>query len=274
VEGKSMPELPEMENYRLLLNQNISEHVITDIQINRIKSINVSPEDFIKKVKRQKVMSVERRAKHLLFYLDNGLILLLHLMLGGWMYYGTEADKPKRTVQIQLTFGDKHLYFIGLRLGYLHIYDTNGIERELSDLGPEPLNQDFSELLFLQLMSRKRGKLKTKLVDQKFMAGIGNRYSDEICFDARILPTRNINELKKDEPIILYQSIKHVLELAIKNGGYMEHPFSNDDTLTGGYEQLLKVHGREGETCTRCGSNIRMEVISSHKTYFCNECQT
>src|SRR4051794_4117696 len=111
-----MPELPEMENYKILLNQKIAGQTITEVQINREKSINLNPDLFIKTVLYQKIITIDRRGKHLLFQLQNGHTLLLHLMLGGWMYYGTEADKPKRTIQVRISFGEHHLYFIGLRL--------------------------------------------------------------------------------------------------------------------------------------------------------------
>lgn len=208
-----------------------------------------------------------------MFHLENGYILLLHLMLGGRIYLGTDADKPERTIQIQFSFGKQNLYFIGLRLGFLHIYDRSGAEKELSDLGPEPLAEEFTVDAFIKLLERKRGRLKSKLVDQQFISGIGNCYSDEICFHARIIPIREINELNQHEVVQLYQSIRFVLHDALKHGGYME-PFFPGDTLTGGYDSLCKVYDREGETCGRCGSVIIKEIISSRKTFYCTGCQS
>ncbi|MCM3118307.1 hypothetical protein M3610_24075 [Neobacillus sp. MER 74] len=168
-----MPELPEMENYKILLNQKIAGQTITEVQINREKSINLNPVLFIKTCHHQKIIDINRRGKHLLFHLQNGQTLLLHLMLGGWIYYGTEADKPKRTV-------------------------------------------------------RKK----------------------------------------------LYQSIKTILQKGIQHGGYMDNPLFKDDKLTGGFNALYQVYHREGEKCNRCGSIIKMEKISSRKTFYCPICQT
>jgi formamidopyrimidine-DNA glycosylase len=268
-----MPELPEMENYRRLLNQRIANQVITHVEINREKSINVNPELFIRKVTNQKVITVTRRGKHLLFHLQNSQILLLHLMLGGWMYFGSEDDKPKRTIQVRLSFGNQHLYFIGLRLGYLHLYNEKDVQQELSDLGPEPLEQNFTPQAFLELLWNRRGRIKTKLLDQEFIAGIGNCYSDEICFQAGILPKKGIEDISETERTVLYQSMQQVLQHALKNGGYMESPFFQNDTLTGGYNDLCLVYDREGENCKRCGSMIIKETISSRKTFFCPNCQ-
>lgn len=269
-----MPELPEMETYKWLLNQNITGKVITSVQINREKSINVAPEDFIKNVQGKKIIRIERCAKHLLFFLENGNILLLHLMLGGWMYYGREEDKPNRTIQIQLNFAQTHLYFIGLRLGYLHLYTSQeAVEKELEDLGPEPLDIRFTIEAFQLLMANRKGRLKTKLVDQQWISGIGNCYSDEICFHAGLLPSRGIEEIDKIEENQLYQSIQYILRDAIKHGGYMENPLFKGDTLTGGYNKLCKVYDCEGKNCPRCGNKIIKDIISSRKTFYCSNCQ-
>jgi formamidopyrimidine-DNA glycosylase len=268
-----MPELPEMENYRRLLNQKIAGQIITEVQINREKSINVDPNLFIRSVGNQEVVTVDRRGKHLLFYLKNQQVLLLHLMLGGWMYFGTEQDKPKRTIQVRLSFGQQHLYFIGLRLGYLHLYSEQEVQNELSSLGPEPLETDFTNLEFLNLLRDRRGKIKTKLLNQEFIAGIGNCYSDEICYHAGIKTKRNIEDIGDPERNLLYHSMKHVLLDALKHGGYMENPFYQGDNLTGGYNNLCLVYDREGEKCKRCGGTIIKEMISSRKTFFCPNCQ-
>jgi formamidopyrimidine-DNA glycosylase len=268
-----MPELPEMENYRRLLNQKVAGQTITQVQINREKSVNVNPTLFINTVANQKILTVNRRGKHLLFHLDNGQVLLLHLMLGGWMYFGTEEDKPKRTIQVRLSFKDYHLYLIGLRLGYLHLHNEQDVQKELSSLGPEPLDPQFTAQAFLKLLRERRGKLKTKLLDQEFIAGIGNCYSDEICYHAGIKTKRNIEDIGETQRNQLYQSMKLVLLDALKHGGYMENPFYQGDNLTGGYKNLCLVYDREGEKCKRCGSTIIKEMISSRKTFFCPNCQ-
>ncbi|MCM3768504.1 bifunctional DNA-formamidopyrimidine glycosylase/DNA-(apurinic or apyrimidinic site) lyase [Neobacillus niacini] len=268
-----MPELPEMENYKLLLNQKIAGRPITAIQINREKSVNVNPELFRKTVLHQTVRNINRRGKHLLFQLQNGQVLLLHLMLGGWMFYGTEADKPKRTIQVRLSFGKEHLYFIGLRLGYLHLYREVEAEEKLAHLGPEPLNATFSAEEFLKRIATKHGRFKTTLIDQEFIAGIGNCYSAEICFHAGILPAKEIDDISESGRVQLFQAMKQVLTEAIKNGGYIENPIFEGDIKTGGFYGVRKVYDRQGESCQRCGSAIVMETISSRKTYYCPNCQ-
>ncbi|MFZ3577761.1 Fpg/Nei family DNA glycosylase [Virgibacillus sp. DJP39] len=269
-----MPELPEMENYRILLSQRIIGKLITKVSVSREKSLNVSAEDFINRIQSEKIQSIERRAKYLLFYLTNGNVLLLHLMLGGWMFYGTERQKPERTVQVKLSFGDQHLFFIGLRLGYLHIFSHEAVNQELADLGPEPLDENFTNEDFLDLVKNRRGRIKTTLVNQKFLSGIGNRYSDEIAWHAQLLPERKMNELEDQESTQLFKSIRFVLELGAKNGGYMDQPLFEGDTKTGSYNDRTYVYNHEGQSCKRCGTLITKKEVSSRKTFYCKGCQT
>jgi formamidopyrimidine-DNA glycosylase len=268
-----MPELPEMETYRRLLSRHIEGKVINNSNVNREKSINVPIDTFITEIVNKQITSIERRAKHLIFHLSSDKVLLLHLMLGGWMYFGKENDAPDRTKQVILSFNDKHLYFIGLRLGYIHLLSQSELKQELSDLGPEPLGSNFNEHAFLKTFEGKRGRLKTTLVDQQVIAGIGNCYSDEICFEAKVKPDRKFNELKEQEFKNLFQSIKSVLQTAVTNGGYMENPLLQGDKLTGSQTPSLKIYNREGQNCIRCNEKIIRIEISSRKSFLCPNCQ-
>lgn len=268
-----VPELPEMENYKTLLHERLASQTVTKVEVNREKSINVSLDQFIMEVQDEEILGVERRAKHLIFKLKNKKNLLLHLMLGGWMYLGDEHDNPERTKQIILSFGDRKLYFIGLRLGYLHLLSEDELQKEFHDLGPEPLAPEFKMEDFLQLIDEKRGMLKTTLVDQKFLSGIGNCYSDEICYKAALLPDKKANELNEEQKRNLYHSIQSVLIRATDLGGYMDSHLYKEDKLTGGYNAHCYVYDREGEPCYRCGQAIIKDKISSRKSFYCRNCQ-
>lgn len=266
-----MPELPEMETYKTLLGSLIGGQKITDVSIGREKSINVPVERFTMEVKNQSIISVARRAKYLIFTLQNGSCLLLHLMLGGWMFFGKEEDKPNRTIQVKLSFGDQHLYFIGLRLGYLHLLSTEMINEEFQKLGPEPLTPHLTEASFQELMLKRKGAIKKILINQEVLAGIGGGYSDEILWHAKLRPDKKMDEFDSQQLTHLYNSIKFILQKGINQGGYMENPLYKGDGKTGGYQFF--VHGREGEACPRCQAPIVKEEISSRKTYFCGRCQ-
>lgn len=268
-----MPELPEMETYRKLLTERVVRRTITDITVNRQKSINVESDDFVQRVKGKMIIGIDRRAKHLIFKLSTGENLLLHLMLGGWMYVGSREDQPDRTKQIIISFGEQELYFIGLRLGYLHLLSQKELEEELSDLGPEPLNGNFTYPTWVDLIGEKRGRLKTTLVDQQFIAGIGNCYCDEICYVSGLRPTKQADTLDEEMRKKLYDGIHAVLQRALSFGGYMDHPLFKGDTLTGGYNNQCYVYDREGEPCGRCGGTIVFEEVSSRKCFYCPVCQ-
>ncbi len=268
-----MPELPEMETYRRLLTEQLRGYVITDVYIGREKSLNVSTVHFTRKVIGRTVTSIRRRAKHLIFTLDSGEHLLLHLMLGGWMFWGKEADKPDRTIQVRLDTVKGSLYFIGLRLGYLHLLDATGLAERLHPLGPEPLQPELTMEQWLVRMAKKRGRLKLQLVNQHVIAGIGNCYADEICYEAGIRPARACPSLSENDWERLYDSIQRVLRTAIQYGGYMEQPFYTGDRLTGKYTERCQVYDREDEPCPRCGAAIQKETSSGRKMFFCSVCQ-
>lgn len=269
----AVPELPEMETYRRFCSSLLIGRTITHIEVTREKSINTSVEEFKREGLNRIVIRMDRHAKHLAFHLSSGKVLLLHLMLGGLMFFGSKEERPSRTVQITLSFGEMSLYFIGLRLGYLHLISQTQLAENVCHLGPEPLSDQFAAADWMARIQPKRGMLKHTLVDQKFISGIGNCYSDEICWQAGILPFRKCSELSDEERIKLFYAMRHTLEEAVKLGGYMEQPFTTQDNLTGGYNNALKVYDCEHRPCLRCGHLIQKDVDSSRKIFYCKGCQ-
>ncbi|ARK28929.1 Fpg/Nei family DNA glycosylase [Halalkalibacter krulwichiae] len=268
-----MPELPEMENYKRLLTERLVGKTIKGVNITRGKTVNLPIEPFINEVQGRKIVMIDRRAKYLIFKLDSGKNLLLHLMLGGLMYVGNENDSPDRTKQVTLDFGGVQLFFIGLRLGFLHVLTSHKLDEQFNELGPEPLDPQFTLVAFNELMEKRRGLIKTTLVNQKIISGIGNLYSDEICFIAELLPTRTMNELSDQERSKLYTSMQTVLKRGLSLGGYIDLPVFQGDTLTGSYNDHCYVYDREGEPCPRCQHLIIKDEVSSRKTFFCKMCQ-
>lgn len=268
-----MPEWPEMEHYRRLLSETVAGRVLTAAEINREKSINVPSTEFGRRVTGRRLTAVDRRAKMLLFRLEGGDTLLLHLMLGGALSYGTDAEKPDRTVQVKLSFGGEHLYFIGLRLGYLHLYRPEELADRLRELGPEPFDPGFDAAALADRLRRYRRPLKVLLTDQSVIAAIGNCYSDEICFAAGLHPARKPASLSDADIQRLHHGMTSVLGEALARGGYMEIPFSPGDIKTGGYIPHLRVHDRADDPCVRCGTAIVRLELSGKKTFCCPRCQ-
>ncbi|MNJ46677.1 Formamidopyrimidine-DNA glycosylase [compost metagenome] len=270
----NMPELPEMENYRIQLSKHILDLPITNVAINREKSVNIEANAFKSALMGGQVIFIERRGKHLLFHLDNGRRLLLHLMLGGLLYLGSPEDRPNRTTQIEITFGSELvLYFIGLRLGYLHLHTAKETEQLMSDLGPELLDRRMNEEKFKAIFRKRRGSLKTALVNQEIVAGIGNCYADEIAYAAELRPSAKLQNFNEEDLSRLYAAAREVLLNATEAGGYIELPMTQDDQLTGGFNERCQVYDREGEKCFRCGDNIVKTEIAGKKVFYSPGCQ-
>jgi len=268
-----MPEIPEMETYKIQLQRRILGKVMTSVQINREKSVNLQVEPFTNQLISRSVTGITRYGKALFFHLSSGHLLFLHLMLGGKLFWGSEDEAPDRTKQVILSFGIERLFFIGLRLGHLHLISEQEYQNHIRDMGPDALSGNFDTEWFLKRLKSKRSPVKVALTDQKFLAGIGNRYSDEICFAAKCDPRKKAYVLTNQEGEQLLLSMRQVLKEAIQAGGYMDTPLYKGDQQTGGYIKLMKVHRREGEPCPRCGTPIKMVEVSSKKTYFCPRCQ-
>lgn len=269
-----MPEIPEMEVYKKHLRDKVIHKKIVDIEINREKSINVNFEKFKDMVNDQLIVFVSRRAKHLIITLGNGFYLVAHLMLGGRIYYAAPEENIKNKGSVVLKFYDhSKLYFINLRLGWLHVYTEQEMDEKFSKLGPEPLSGFLTVEKLAEMLSQRKGNIKPLLTEQEFIAGIGNCYSDEILFRAKIRPDRKANDLNFTEVNNLFAAISTTLEEAINNGGYTDKPFSQDDTFSGGHEDYLQVYDRENEPCYQCNDIVQLVKVSGKKSFFCPTCQ-
>lgn len=286
-----MPEIPEMETYRVMLDKTVLGKSIADVVITRERSINTDKNNFITAVKDKKIKVVQRRAKYLIFSLDNGIYLAAHMMLDGRLYYDdntsgkdtlydndndnkeNETNLPGRPNVILIFTDGSGLFFCELRLGYLHLLNEESLKSELAPLGIEPLSNDFSLANFINIFGRRRGAIKPLLMNQEIVAGIGNAYSNEILFESRINPERKIGEINEDEMRKLWQSIPVILREGIKNGGYIEEPYSAWDTLSGGQNNHFTVYGRDGQPCVVCGNTIQKYKLAGRWTYVCKNCQ-
>nr|WP_306812869.1 DNA-formamidopyrimidine glycosylase family protein [Paenibacillus soyae] len=263
-----------METYRTLLNERIAGRRIRAAEVTREKTINVPVAMFKARTEEHRLARVDRRAKMLLFRLDSGDTLVLHLMLGGSMFYGTKEEAPDRTAQVELAFENgPSLYFHGLRLGYLHIYNPAELEEKLSKFGPDPLDPRFGPDDFIARLRKTRRALKFALTDQNVISGIGNCYADEMCFFAGIHPLRKLTDVADGELQTLFTAMHSTLAEAIRYGGYMETPLYAGDALTGGYNDRCKVYDRGGEPCFRCGTPITKTESNGRKVFFCERCQ-
>jgi len=242
-----MPELPEVETIRRQLAQKIIG----------------------KKINGQKVTTVRRRAKILIIDFADGSSLVFHLKLTGQLIFN---GKPLPYTRKVFIFEDgSRLFFNDARKfgWWKKVKETKKIEKSF---GPEALEVDYKKFKAL-LKKRPNSKIKPLLMDQKSIAGIGNIYSNEILFAAKISPLRQVKTLTDKEIRLIFQNIKKILKKAIRHRGTTEQHYRDAYDQKGNYSKLLKVYGREGKKCSRCGIKIKKTKIGGRSAYFCPQCQ-
>jgi len=275
-----MPELPEIETIKNQLLKNVLSKKITALEINWSKIIKTDLGEFQKKVVGSKIIDIFRRAKLLIIKLSSDYSLIIHLKLTGQLIYQSEKRKTKSQKYIHLiyTFSDGSQLFHNdfRKFGYVKLIKTQDLEELFQEekFGPEPLEKKFRLEIFKGLLKRKpQAKIKPLLIDQAFIAGIGNLYSQEACWLAKILPDRKVKTLTNEEIENLYFSLKKILNQAIKYGGSSVDTYLDLSGKPGRYLRYLKVYGREGKKCFRCQAKIEKINLAGRGTNFCPKCQ-
>ena len=283
-----MPELPEVETIKLGLEKNIVGKTIADFDSDWKKAINYKLADYIKKVKDLRIENVRRRAKMIILDLAKGWNILIHLKLTGQLVYGSKVKclvgghpikegfecLPNKFTHAIFTFTDKsHLYFNDIRkFGWLRLYNDSDLQKgiEKMKLGIEPLSNEFTlEFLKQKLQNRPNLKIKQFLMDQTIIAGLGNIYSDEVCFYARIRPMRSLKSLSAKEISLIFKGIKKILNDSINAQGTTFSNYRNAQGEAGAYSKQLKVYGRYGEKCKICGTIIQRAKIGGRTSSYC-----
>ncbi|WP_033161235.1 DNA-formamidopyrimidine glycosylase [[Mycoplasma] collis] len=271
-----MPELPEVVVVSSQLNKNIVNKTINNVFIynnNLIKEVN--SKEFISFLMGEKILKVTNYGKFIVFYLSNNKVLLSHLrMEGKYFYYKNKLNKQKHDYVI-FEFSDKsYLHYNDTRMfGTFHIrtdknYNTTNPLAKLSKV-PWELNAND---LYMKLQKRKQ-KIKTALLDQTLILGLGNIYVDEVLFASNLNPETKTNELslKKVKEIIANSTL--ILKKSIELGGSSIDSYTSLNKQEGQYQNFLKVHTKKGHPCKVCKSIILKTKINGRGTYFCPLCQ-
>jgi formamidopyrimidine-DNA glycosylase len=277
-----MPELPEVEVIRRDLDIETVGRQITRIDVSRDRSIRRYPTagPFIAALDGRTINSVRRWGKSLLLVLDDGAALVVQLGMSGQLRWATARDeaRPKHAHVVLVLDDGAELRFVDPRtFGQMFVsaYDaTRGTVAELAHFGPDALEIEYAP--FAAMLEARKTKLKPLLMDQQFLAGIGNIYSDEILFAARLRYERAANSLSSAEARRLHASMGCVLAEAIRNRGSSLADAQYVDLYgsPGAHQHHHQVYAREGEACLRCGSTIVRERFTNRSTFFCATCQT
>ena len=280
-----MPELPEVETVVRDLRPQLSGRRITSVQLTRDPAIRgrliryPTPRQFVQRLKGRTINSVERRGKYIVMPLDqDGERLVIHLGMTGHLRVWEPEEAPvKHThLRVLLDSGLELRYDDQRQFGRLLL----GKQEELvaarafpARLGPEPIHGDLTEAEFERLIRGRRRPVKSALLDQSFLAGVGNIYADEACFRAGIRPSRWTHRLTVRERRALYSAIQEVLENSIAARGSSIINYVDAFGLRGSNQEQLLVYGRSGEPCLRCGTPLQGTRLAGRGTVYCRKCQ-
>lgn len=271
-----MPELPEVETIVRCLRPHLIGLRIRDFKVFFPPLVRSEGRLGSKNVVGARIIGLRRRGKMILIDSSGRLSLLFHLKMTGQLLFCQKAEAVDKHTHVIVSFesSPRELRFRDVRkFGFVRIIKTSRAERapEIRPLGPEPLDLDVPS--FLRLFSGRRGRLKSLLLNQRFLAGIGNIYADEILFEARLHPANQASLLRRKDLLRLSQAIPWILNKAIAGRGTSIRDFRDGDGLEGDYQSCLRVYGRASLPCVRCGAKIRRLRLSGRSSFFCPRCQ-
>ena len=278
-----MPELPEVETVRRGLAPVMEGQRFARVTLNRPDLRFPFPERFKERLEGQRLERLGRRAKFLVGTLSSGETLFAHLgMSGRFTIQGSDTAKyvhenpldPKHDhVVFEMENGARVTFNDPRRFGFMELVDVAGPTR-LDHLGPEPLSNQFNGVALREAICTKKTKIKSALLDQRVVAGLGNIYVCEALFRAGVSPRRGAHRLKVAETEALAGHIKDVLAEAIAAGGSSLRDFANTDGDLGYFQHSFDVYGREGEACRVCGEAVKRVVQGGRSSFFCGSCQS
>lgn len=277
-----MPELPEVETVRRGLNQLTLNQTITggDVLLERTVAYPFSVEEFIEKIKGSAIISWHRRAKYLLAELSPSSTWLgVHLRMTGQLLWLNRDEPLHKHTRVRLFFGEnQELRFVDQRtFGQMWYVPPNvaveSIITGLAKLAVDPFSPEFTVEYLANKLQKSRRPIKTALLDQSIVAGLGNIYADEALFKSGILPTTICADLQSPQIELLRTAIMQVLSASIAAGGTTFSNFLNVKGVNGNYGGEAWVYNRTGEPCKVCGNVIQRIKLGGRSSHFCSECQ-
>jgi formamidopyrimidine-DNA glycosylase len=278
-----MPELPEVEVVRRDLEREVVGKKVKAVDVDGMRSIRRyrQRKQFTGELDGRKITAVARRGKYIVMKLDDGNALIVHLGMSGQLLRAKSSREtaPKHThVTITFTQGGQLRFVDPRTFGEMFVTPYDGMDdavEELAHLGIDPLESAMSWDYFGELVSQRHVKLKAALMDQKFLAGIGNIYSDEILFNAGLRWDRMSDSLSPEEVRRLYRALIETLQDAVKYRGssLADEQYVDLFGKKGEYQLHHKVYAREGQACLRCRHVIVRQKTGGRSTFFCSACQ-
>lgn len=286
-----MPELPEIQTIVNDLNKTILNKKIKKVEIRLPKIARCANKDFCTVLKNSSFQKISRLGKFIIIQLSQkNKYLVVHLRMTGQIIYinkdkvivgghsmeNNQFDLPNKQTHLIIYFQDQSKLFYNdqRQFGFWQIVNLKGLKEIQDKLGLNPLHTEFSLSSFKKLLENRKGNIKAFLLNQKYIAGLGNIYTDESLFKAHILPFRKINTFTTKEIEKLYKAIKDILNLSIKHRGTTFRNYVDAEGRKGKFIKFLKVYRKEGQKCSRCQKEIIKKVkIAGRGTRYCSYCQ-
>jgi len=272
-----VPELPEVETIRQGLAEVLPGLIIKDVEIKSPAPLKGMPGDqFAASLVGKRVSGAGRRGKYLLLSLEDGSNLVIHLRMTGRLVFCRGQQQTDRHTHLVFHFSNGScLYFSDVRkFGTISLLPPGEHPvAGLRMLGPEPLSGDFNFPYLDRELEKRVICVKALLLDQRVIAGLGNIYTDEILHRAGIRPERSARSLVRNERLALFRSIREVLEEAICCRGTTMSDYRDATGTAGMFQEKLRVYGRRGQPCPRCGAAVTRSRVAGRGTHFCPQCQ-
>lgn len=272
-----MPELPEVESIKTGLNKLVVGQRIESVEVKWPALIeDMAAEEFEDKLQGQTIKKIGRRGKYLVFNLED-YDLISHLrMTGNFRMVDDLNDLTDHDhIIFQLAGGQALIYHDIRKFGRMALVEEGHavVYPPIRKLGPEPFFDQINIPEFSQALLERTQPIKTVLLDQSFIAGLGNIYADESLYRATIHPLTPANQLERDEAVRLYLGVVEIIRFAIREGGSTIRDYKNAFGQSGQFQHYFKVYGRQGQPCDHCGSEIQKIKVAERGTHFCPTCQ-
>ncbi len=271
-----MPEIAEVETVRKTLKKQILHKKIKEVKVLYEKMLESNPIDFKKDLINDEFIDIKRKGKWLIFELQNHY-LLSHLRMEG-KYFLKEHDEPiEKHEHIIITFQDNTdlRYHDTRKFGRMNLINKEDLEtvEAIKKQGLEPGDEDLTSTYLLSKLKNKNLPIKTILLDQTIISGLGNIYANEVLFASHINPLKKGKDITKKEAEDIIISAKNIIKRAIELGGTTIKSYTSSLGVTGKFQQELMVHKRENEECKICHTLIKNEKVNGRSTYYCPHCQ-
>lgn len=286
-----MPELPEVETVRLQLKHKVLAKTIDSVEVFHQKTV-AHNRLISNKLKGKQISDIQRVGKLLIFCFadQKNLFMLAHLKMTGQFFFVdtrgdvsggghsmTAADTklPTKHTRVAFHFTDNTtLYFNDMRLfGYTKLANAQEVAEARSGFGPEPIDPDFNTDWFVEYVRKRKSPIKAVLLDQSFVAGLGNIYVDEALWRAQVKPMRTANTLTKKEAVAIATASGDVMRESIAVGGTTFQHFKDTGGENGNFSDYLKIFGKQNTECERCGGIIKKVRCAGRGTHYCPTCQ-